>query len=113
METRKLVIVLGFLAVVLIGFAYAFRWEYRTRGTLQIRTNRWTSATECFPSRTLLWTEVVKDPLTWDQYHANVTREARTGAPCSLEGVSGLGFSPDSTSVCKSHQVAAWGRCGH
>ena len=52
MRDKKLLVVLGLVVVVLLGIAYAFRWEYThiDEGRIAVRTNRWTDTTECFPS---------------------------------------------------------------
>lgn len=104
-DMKKLAVILSFLAIALIGFAYAFRWEYRARGTLQIRTNRWTGATECFPSYHLLWTEFSEGTWGGKSY-------GRAGQPCWREGEPGLSLGTNAGTECRSHRVAAWGPCG-
>ena len=101
MDTGRILRTLGLLAAVLVGLAYAFRWDYgNPRGIVQTRTNRWTGAGECLPSYPLLWTQVVKDK-------SGVTRTGPTGGSCSV---------PEDTSpggwVCKPHRLEEWGRCG-
>ncbi len=101
MARRAFFRILGFLAILLIGLAYAFRWEYRNpRAMVQIRTNRWTGATECFPSYALLWTEVIKD-------RSGFTKTGRTAGECSSADQTGSGDW-----VCRPHRTASWGRCG-
>ena len=101
MAIGRFVRILGFLAMLVIALAYAFRWEYRNpRAMVQIRTNRWTGATECLPSYTLLWTEVIRDK-------SGITKTGRTGGECSEADETAPGDW-----VCRPHRTASWGRCG-
>ena len=101
MDIGRIVRSLGLLAVILIGLAYALRWDYGSRGGIvQTRTNRWTGATECLPSYPLLWTQVIKDK-------SGFTKTGQTGGPCSVPEETGLGDW-----VCKPHRKPEWGRCG-
>jgi hypothetical protein len=101
MNAERIVRIVGLLAVIGIGLAYAYRWDYgNPRGIVKTRTNRWTGTTECHPSYPLLWTQVIKDK-------SGPTRTGETAGPC---------FSPEETDpdgwVCKAHRTPAWGRCG-
>jgi len=101
MDTGRVVQRVMLLALILIGLAYAFRWEYgNPRGIVRTRTNRWTGATECLPSHPLLWTQVIKDK-------SGATRTGQTAGSCSVPEETDTGGW-----VCKPHPVADWGRCG-